>query len=482
MELLRRDVRSALSCGEGIKVLLLDDFTKNALSPIVSHAELLSCDFFLFEPISRERCSISVACVAILTKKSFPYLVCEIKSPKYKEYFVFITDELSQEEIASLAAQDSRGAIKELHELYLSAVLVDKSLFLLQHPSGCEKIRALLCALKGFGACPNVRYLFGSDVSYQIASLISDAFSDEPFSNADLLVLDRTFDMLTPLCYPWTYQAMCAEYLSCSDSAVAWGPHRFYMTDEDPFFESTRFMDVVSATDFLSASLKEVRASHDISGEFVAAIRQRAKNSEKHVIHLKALAEISKACVVNDAPSDLISEIILDGSVSVECVLSEEYTNEQKLRAALVSYLSLAVVPPASFSGIVWREEKQISLIKNAFQKEIGAFNRIYMNGKCERKRPTFKKSLPLKLGYVPPVSRIVDKMKTGSLSASSYPYTRNKPGDRKTLIIYVANGITLVEHMAISELFARKYPKEECIIISDQIITGKDVIRSVIG
>ncbi|KAI5190785.1 vacuolar protein sorting-associated protein 45 [Nematocida sp. AWRm77] len=479
MDVLLKDIRSALSRGEGIKALLLDEFTKCALSPIIPHAELLACDFFLFDIISQERECIDVSCVSVLSKQSLCALVQEVASPRYKEYYVFFTDELSRAEIAEIANQDRHGVVKELQELYLRAVPADKGL-LVAEGSGLALAQSIAYILKGLGVSPSVRYLFGSEAAYHTGHVISSFFADTEVCNGDVLVLERSFDMFTPLLYPWTYQSMAREYLSYENGTISWKGKHIYVSEDDTFFQHTKFRDILAATEYLSESLKHVKASRETAGEFVSTIRQRAKDSERLIQHLKALSEISQLCLPNDKVSEVCASVIQGEEVSPEEVFSAEYTPEQKLRAALIIYLCERVKPGQALSFLSWKKNKLLAQVKKMYGKELDAFSRLYMKDKCERKRPSYDPSKDSKLGCIPSVVRLAEKLKSSTLSTQLYPHIRNQAGTRKILVVVLLGGVSFIEYQGLCTLFAEKYPKQECIIISNKIVTGQNIVAEI--
>ncbi|OAG28856.1 vacuolar protein sorting-associated protein 45 [Nematocida displodere] len=477
MDVLLQDVRSALSRGEGIKALLLDHSTKKALSPLISHGELLSYDFFLFETIDRERPPISVSCVAILTQQSLDLLVREVGAPRYGEYFVFVTDELSEDEILQIAEKDVFGVVKELQELYIGNVPVDRSFFVTDEPDPRQSARALVCLLRGMGISPRIRYLFGSEVSYKTAEVVLDAFVPDPACNSDLLVLERSFDLFTPLQYSWTYQCMAAEYLHYTAGLIRWDTQTLPVSDNDHFFQDTKFKDILSATEYLSNSLKKIKASREVVGEFVTTLRQRAKDSERLIAHLQALSKVSAECLVNDAVSETMADVIQGGCIDLKAV--DTYTNAQKLRLALVAR-ACASASDLSFARMLWNDSPDYSGLCRAYPKEVENFAKTFLMEKVCRKKPGYDKTKSRKLGYIPVLEKLLEKMQTDALSERAFPHLKNAPGENNVTVIFISGGATLLEYKAMCELFARRFPKKECVLVSDKLVTAEDIIKSV--
>lgn len=480
MDTLLGDIRSALSRGDGIKALLLDDFTQNSISPIISHAELLSYDFFLFETISSTRQPIDVSCVAILSKSSLPRLAKEIEQQTYKEYFIFITDELTDSEIEMIAKKDSSGVVKELQELYFAGVPMDSRFVILNGKNEQETAHSLACIIKGLNVVPGIRYLFGSEVCYKTAAAVENAFLPEEKPTADLLIIDRAIDPFTPLQYPWTYQSMAAEYLEYKAGMISWSSNRLCLSNNDKFFEECKFQDIVYATDALKTSLEEVKASREVIAEFATNVRERAKESSKLTLHLKAIREISQACIENDAVSETMADLI--EGVPVNLLNDVREANEsQKLRLALVEYLCETLLPQKTILNVFWREKVPKWMLSDGYKQEVKKYTELYVKKEISLKRPSYQKNQPRKLGYIPEVVRVVSDLKSGKLSTKKYPILREQPYEKRMLIVFIAGGATFIEYRSLMLLFREHYPKDEIILISNKIIMGSSIVANIL-
>lgn len=535
-----KDIRSMLSRGEGIKVLLLDDFAKSAITPLIPHSELLSYDFFLFENIRQaERPEVAASCVAVLEKDTLPLLYQELEQPKYKEYFLFITSALSKSEIREIAERDKEGIVRELQELYLGSILVDQGLFVTQQGSPKESANGLVRTLKGLGLCPRIRYAFGSGVSYLTAEMLTASFdvqSEEEVSeednkqkeekidncNSELLIIDRVEDLFTPIQYPWTYQSMAGEYLEHLPGMIRWintaesggsgitstvsasNPNNLnnpnnsssaktstssnyemlILSQDDEFFAKNKYQDIVSAADALKKALKLVKSSREAIGEFAASLRRRARESEQLIMHLKAISEISRRCQKNDVAAEIIYDII-EGNIPTDKTISE-LTKEQEIRAGITEYLiRMSRDKTQSIAKrVIWGDKKKIegsSLITKHMRK-INAFTEVFPVGKREVNVPSFCKEEDRKMGYIPVVATLARKLKEGVLSKRRYPCMKDGRVKKvSAIVVYIFGGVTLIEYRALKILFANKYPDTECILIGDRLITGKEIVKKVI-
>ncbi|KAH9385175.1 vacuolar protein sorting-associated protein 45 [Nematocida major] len=481
MNTLLEDIRSALGRGDGIKALLLDEFTRDSISPIISHAELLSYDFFLFETISSTRQPIDVSCVAILSKSSLPSLVREVEQQTYKEYFVFITDELSDADIEMIAKKDTNGAIKELQELYFSGTPMDTRFVILNGKTSQEMAHSLSCLLKGLEIVPGIRYQFGSEVCYKTAESVESRFAPTAPPNADLVIVDRAVDLLTPIQYPWTYQSMAAEYLEYKAGVISWGSNSLCISKEDMFFEECKFRDIVYAAEALKKTLKEVRASREVIGEFVANVRERAKESSRLTMHLNAIGEISSACLENDAVSEAMADLI-EGAQADLLESVRDANEQQKLRLALVEYICEHVLPQKTVFNAFWKNKAPKWTLYEGYKKEVAAFAQKYVKNILGIRRPSYQKNINRKLGYIPEVVKIASELKSGKLSDKNYPTIKKGTHDKRLVIIFIAGGATFIEYRALMLLFSEQYKKDEILLVSTHILTGRQILSDISG
>ncbi|KAI5130967.1 vacuolar protein sorting-associated protein 45 [Nematocida parisii] len=478
MDSLLEDIRNALGRGDGIKALLLDEYTRDSISPIISHAELLSYDFFLFETIRSTRQPIDVSCVAILSKTSLPLLAEEVQKQVYKEYYVFITDELSDAEIEEIAKKDINGIIKELQELYFPGIPVDDNLIILNGTNDQEIAQSLACLLKGLNVSPRIRYLFGSELSYKTAMYI-DAGAKCKSTNSDILILDRVVDLFTPIMYPWTYQSMAAEYLEYKPGMITWGHNNLCISRDDKFFKECKFKDIVYATERLKDSFEDVKVSRELAGEFITNVKNKAKESNRLTMHLKAITEISNACVENDSVSEAMADLIEDVPINLlESI--KEATEQQKLRLALIEYLCEVTARSPNILKTLWKDKQQKWILFDGYKKEIELFTKTYIKNYQNLRRPSYERNQSRKLGYIPELVRIITDLKNNRLSTTKYPIVRNIPGNRKTIIVFMGGGISFIEYRALVLLFTKEFPKNDILLISNKIITANEILSSI--
>ncbi|GIY20911.1 vacuolar protein sorting-associated protein 45 [Caerostris darwini] len=194
-------------CGSGMKVLLMDKETTSIVSMAFAQSEILQKEVFLFERLDMARSEPMkhLKCITFIrpTKENIDNLACELKYPRYGQYYIYFSNIISKSDIKILAEADETESVREVQEFYGDFIPVAPHLFSL-NISPCYQ-----CARK-----------MAETVKQTIAK--ENALFD--FRRPDipplLLILDRKIDIVTPLLNQWTYQAMVHELLTINNNRV----------------------------------------------------------------------------------------------------------------------------------------------------------------------------------------------------------------------------------------------------------------------
>ena len=178
------------------------------------------------------------------------------KGPAYAAAHLFLTGAIPQQLFQRLAASPAAGSIKSFYEIYIDFVPFESRVFVTDrltadNTSSCialpfifgtrrvpDSINQELMALERMadhivsccvtmGEAPNIRYSASSPLSLNLATLVQNSL-DRYMSQgggggstfkrgSTLIVLDRTFDLLTPLLHDFGYQAMANDLLDIPD-------------------------------------------------------------------------------------------------------------------------------------------------------------------------------------------------------------------------------------------------------------------------
>lgn len=230
-------------CGSGMKVLLMDKETISIVSMAFAQSEILQKEVFLFERLDTAKSEPMkhLKCIAFLrpTRENVDNLACELKFPRYGQYFIYFSNIISKSDIKILAEADETESVREVQEFYGDFIPVSPHLFSM-NLIGCyqgrawnpdvlqRSVQALTAILLSLKKLPVIRFQDSSEVARKTAEAVKQTIAKEnalfDFRRSDipplLLILDRKIDVVTPLLNQWTYQAMVHELLTINNNRV----------------------------------------------------------------------------------------------------------------------------------------------------------------------------------------------------------------------------------------------------------------------
>lgn len=240
------------STGSGLKSMILDDFTTSVISAGYAKSEMLLREVYLFEYIdtifeSAERLN-QVKCIVILrpTSENIDLLCRELGRPHYKTYHIYFTNRLGPTAITKLAEADELEVVRCIRELPLDfqpinpflfhLKLVNKTFQLQSDDWTTEGLRrstdGLVSTLIALRINPIIRYQTQSQMCKILAEKVSGAMKSEairnkpwrqvaPFDvNSLLLIVDRRFDLITPIVNKWNYYSMIHELFGIEKNRI----------------------------------------------------------------------------------------------------------------------------------------------------------------------------------------------------------------------------------------------------------------------
>jgi|JI6StandDraft_1071083.scaffolds.fasta_scaffold01667_7 vacuolar protein sorting-associated protein 45 len=128
----------------GMKAILLDAETLGIISVIYSQSKLFKHDIYLIQKIA-ERGDKMPHLKALYfvrpTKENLDMIITELKDPRFQDYHLFFTNEISSQFIETLATNDPNDRIKTLQEVYLDFFAIGRNVFTLNIPSTVSLIK-----------------------------------------------------------------------------------------------------------------------------------------------------------------------------------------------------------------------------------------------------------------------------------------------------------------------------------------------------
>ncbi|CAI8493266.1 unnamed protein product [Hanseniaspora opuntiae] len=205
-----------------IKVLVLDDITTPILSINCSQTKLLDNDIYLvenlkalsnFSQLDNRDTMRQLRCIVYIstTDESVDYLCKELRNPKYGEYQIFFNNTVTKIQLEKIATNDHFEVVTSVINLYQDYIPLNQEFF---YPSDKEKYRNVKSYLKQM-----ISTKIAKPLALGVNRILREAHKNNVLSKKDskdtcLLIVDRfSFDPVTPLLQPWTYQSMIKEYL-----------------------------------------------------------------------------------------------------------------------------------------------------------------------------------------------------------------------------------------------------------------------------
>lgn len=280
--------------GRAIRVLLLDNNTSPIISLITTQSDLLKREIYLVDRLendSRDQLR-NLDCICFLKPSDYTItrLCDEIGHPRYANYKIYFNDIISKSRLERLAQSDDMEVVTDVIEIFQDYYTLNKILYSATNiinpyssqalqtwdqpslESSAESIITLLLATNNkpgaikYESNSKMAAKLANSINYEITSnnqlfeQIEQSSSSQPL----VLILDRKNDPVTPLLFPWTYQAMINELLEISNanntvdlshlSNVSEELRMVVMNEiQDQFFAKTMYMNFGD----LSTKLKE---------------------------------------------------------------------------------------------------------------------------------------------------------------------------------------------------------------------------------
>lgn len=284
----------------GIKVLLLDVHTAPIISLVATQSDLLKQEIYLIDRLEnteRDRLrNLKCICLFKPDDQTVTNLSEEISNPKYAEYELSFTNVISKSRLERIAESDDLEVVSKVVEVFMDYYVLNKALFTvtgITNPyslnsfqswdeasleSAVEGLSSLLLSLR---MKPIIKYESNSKLASKLANRINyemtsnntqlfEQLEPKPDVPPILLILDRKNDPVTPLLFPWTYQAMINELLgigndnNCVDlthiSNISEELRKVIMNEiQDPFFQKSMFMNFGDLSTLLKQYVDEYK-------------------------------------------------------------------------------------------------------------------------------------------------------------------------------------------------------------------------------
>lgn len=491
----------------GMKALILDPITTQAISMVYSQTQILEKEVYLVELLGKKHEQMNHLKAAIFiqpTEGNINLLIKELKEPRFSEYHIFFSNIITEDLLNRLARGDEHEVIRQVQEYYSEFLAINEDFFhlglensLVLGPGMERNTHGILSFLLAMKRRPSqIRYQSASDYSRRIAENIVTAIEADDvfdFRRSDgplLLILDRKDDPVTPLLTQWTYQAMVHELLGIHNNRVvlrgAPGIRKdleevVISSTQDQFFAKHRFSNFgdlgTAVKSLLDEYQRNAKMNENITSiedmqafmERYPAFRSHSLVVSKHVAIMGELARLTDRYHLLDI-SALEQEIACSDSHSghrqelMEKIMNPSVEKADKLRLALL-YL------------IKYEQYQEIQELKGALSA--AGVDKLYrldlmLQYAGESKRSPglfsqggllhqFNKSLLSSVRgvenvytqHVPALQYILESIAKNKIKESAFPPLISAPSNQakpSEVIVFIVGGATYEEALTVSQ------------------------------
>ncbi|XP_028823718.1 syntaxin-binding protein 3 isoform X2 [Denticeps clupeoides] len=280
------------------KVLILDQFTTRLLSSCCKLSDLMSERITIVEDLFKSREPIpEMKAIYFMTPtaKCVDAFIADFKNkPKYKAAYVYFTDYCPDSLFSKMKTSSCSKYIRVCKEINISFLPQEAQVFTFDNPGAFrsvyspdskDRIKTLesladqivtLCAT--LDEFPGVRYKKDSPVQHakDLAELVDqklakyyemdDTTKKKEKTPAQLLILDRAFDPMSPILHELTYQAMAYDLLPIKNDTYRYkakdgSAKEALLNDSDELWVRLRHMHIAEVTEKMPKLVKEISAS-----------------------------------------------------------------------------------------------------------------------------------------------------------------------------------------------------------------------------
>ena len=348
----------AASKTEGWMILVMDDAATRVISSVLTMYDIMEKRVTLVERLGNVRQPYKDMDVIYLISPEMESTNAVIKDftseskAKYGDVHLFYLDQLSTPTMNLLQSSSVLvDRIQTLKEINMDFVTSERNVFHFDTPDSLAKMygklpdnshpwkmaRQLATLCITIGEQPAIRYQGSSQYAREIGVKLNEhlkefresnpsiQFRGDPGSNkerAQILILDRTYDVTTPLMHEYTYQAMANDLLNIEDGVVS-------IKVETRGGGGAKKQALLNENDELWV---EMRHTH------IATV-------------IKAITERMKDMMANNAGAALASESGANMSISEMSAALKKLPEYQQTMSNLGQHVSLAQQCMNSFTG-----------------------------------------------------------------------------------------------------------------------------------
>ncbi|KAM0676583.1 Sec1 domain containing protein 1 [Binucleata daphniae] len=230
------------------KVLILDSSTVNVLSPILRINDLRDCSVtshFLIENKREKITEIPAIYFVQPTKSNIERITKDVAANLYHGYYINFTSRIAREDLESLAQELSYKKlafhIVSVYDQFIDFVAHQNNLFSIEHTKNIivNDTNACIDSLYSVFYCLNqVPFIVSFDKKYEILSkkLANKFKSTGLIQNTSkrplLIILNRDFDVFSPIEHVWSYNAIIHDLLGINLNKIEFDGKSYEIIDD----------------------------------------------------------------------------------------------------------------------------------------------------------------------------------------------------------------------------------------------------------
>ncbi|MCI4387776.1 hypothetical protein PGIGA_G00078080 [Pangasianodon gigas] len=543
------------------KIMMLDGFTTRLLSSCCKMSDLMSEGITIVEDLFKSREPVQeMKAIYFMspTAKCVDAFINDFKlKPKYKAAYVYFTD-YCPDDLFNKMKQFCAKHIKVCKEINISFLPLETQVFTCDKPEAFKSIyssnsqdRGLtlesiadqivsLCAT--LDEYPGVRYRKDSVMDYAklLAELVDkklarhyeldDSDKKKEKTQAQLIIVDRGFDPVSPILHELTYQAMAYDLIPINSDTYRYkgkdgSEKEALLNENDELWMRLRHMHIAEVTAQIPKLVKEISANKKqpdgkISIGGLAQLMKQMPSFRKQVtqktVHLslaedcmnKFQSSVEKLCKAEQdlaVGSDVEGQKVKDPMRTLLPILLHPHSTHDKIRAVLLYIFSLNGTTEENLNKLIQhvKIEAEPEYITN--WKELGvpiiSSSSLFSFRKPSRRDRSQEETYNLSR-WTPVIKDVMEDVVENKLDTKEWPHlsecpsawngsravsARQKhkpssPDDHRSgsrLIIFILGGVSYSEMRCAYE--ATKATKScEVIIGSTHVLTPTSLLESI--
>lgn len=475
------------------RVLVVDKFSIKILNSTVKMHQLSAEGITLVETLERRRepmPNMEAIYFITPTEESITLLMNDFKKGSlYKAAHVYVTEEIPENLFSILSKSEAAKKMKSLLEVNISFTAYESKVFTMDIESGSavtyseertgvlEKMAEQLATLcSTLGEFPSIRYRAECGVNKRLAEILEKrltAYKEaEPSmgegvekAKSQLIILDRGFDITSPLLHELTFQAMAYDLLNIKNDVYKYSTdnesREVILDENDDLWEEMRHQHIAVIYQNLQKKLKRLtddkpvasltddkkkdeRSQRDL-GLLIKKTPQYLAEKAKVSKHL-ALAEecmknyqgyIDKLCKVEQdlaMGADADGEKIRDHMRNIVPVLLDTNVSiNDKIRVIILYILHKQGIPEENLNKLVQHAQipqDKVGLIRNIAKLGVTIVNdESKSQSWTPKRRDRFAEVTYQMSRWTPVVKDLIEDAIEGKLDANHFPFLNDKRG-----------------------------------------------------